>query len=230
MTLAGYIGCFSIVQDHRSISIDIYQWLGLEFILAFLRVIVWAWNPAFDDPAGILFHLKPTTNVPLSPVSGANSSTDTATVTTRNFSGGNTPAGDASGDKTQLSPNSLGWIKIMGEVEFWETFTASFGPVNIGEIQRIDGFEHWYAWVQLPRRQGHAEQPRPDDPGAEKKLYIILKGKHRILCTLSDPDTIAPLQEEARELTFHPAASPSDNTLVDAVYLPVPVKKIGHRT
>ncbi|KAJ7829623.1 hypothetical protein B0H13DRAFT_2435253 [Mycena leptocephala] len=41
MIVLGYIGCFSIVQDPRSTTTDIYTWLGLEFALALIRMGIW---------------------------------------------------------------------------------------------------------------------------------------------------------------------------------------------
>ncbi|KAK7050702.1 hypothetical protein R3P38DRAFT_3608716 [Favolaschia claudopus] len=57
MTVTGYIGCFTIVQNSRTAS-DPYIWIGLEVALALMRLGVWAWNPAWDDSHGIHFVLK----------------------------------------------------------------------------------------------------------------------------------------------------------------------------
>lgn len=95
----------------------------------------------------------------------------------------------------------------MGEREFWETFTEFSGPIDVKGIQRIDGFEHWYAWVERPPAQ-HSPSDR-----IQFKLYIVFKGKHRIMCTLHDP-------ANAKGITFHSAKMmESASTLVEAVYL-----------
>ncbi|KAF7351971.1 hypothetical protein MVEN_01159200 [Mycena venus] len=57
MSLLGYIGCFTVVQDPRSTTTDIYIWLSLEFLLALFRMGIWAWNPAGDDSAGLQIQL-----------------------------------------------------------------------------------------------------------------------------------------------------------------------------
>ncbi|KAF7377249.1 hypothetical protein MSAN_00145200 [Mycena sanguinolenta] len=52
MTLVGYVGCFTIVQNSPN-SRDTYIWLGAEALLAFIRLLVWAVNPPWDDPDGV---------------------------------------------------------------------------------------------------------------------------------------------------------------------------------
>jgi hypothetical protein len=64
MTIIGYVGCFTIVQS-SSFPSDTYIWLGLEATLAFIRLCIWAWNPAWDDPPGILLQLDPENRRPL---------------------------------------------------------------------------------------------------------------------------------------------------------------------
>ncbi|KAF7334904.1 hypothetical protein MVEN_02240100 [Mycena venus] len=56
MTLVGYIGSFTIVQN-SSTSSDTYIWLGAEAALAFIRILIWALNPTWDDSDGIRFRL-----------------------------------------------------------------------------------------------------------------------------------------------------------------------------
>ncbi|KAJ7791540.1 hypothetical protein B0H14DRAFT_193607 [Mycena olivaceomarginata] len=58
MTLAGYLGCFSLVQDSGSTAADTYTWLAVEAALSFIRMIVWGWNPEWDDPQGVTLDLN----------------------------------------------------------------------------------------------------------------------------------------------------------------------------
>lgn len=53
MALVGYVGCFTIVQNAPN-STDTYIWLGAEAVLAFVRLLVWAANPSWDDSDGVL--------------------------------------------------------------------------------------------------------------------------------------------------------------------------------
>jgi hypothetical protein len=62
-TAAGYLGCFTIVQNAR--PRDTYIWLCLEIFLAFLRIILWAWNPAWDEGTGIRLHLQLADHAPM---------------------------------------------------------------------------------------------------------------------------------------------------------------------
>ncbi|KAJ7852173.1 hypothetical protein B0H14DRAFT_810579 [Mycena olivaceomarginata] len=48
MTLVGYVGCFTIIQNSPN-SIDTYIWLSAEAFLALIRLLVWAANPSWDD-------------------------------------------------------------------------------------------------------------------------------------------------------------------------------------
>jgi len=52
-SVAGYIGCFSLVQDAKATSTGRYTWIILEAVLAIIRMIVWALNPSFDDMHGL---------------------------------------------------------------------------------------------------------------------------------------------------------------------------------
>lgn len=67
MIVLGYIGCFSVVQDPRSTTTDIYTWLGLEFTLALIRIGIWGWNPTFDDPDGLYINMQRTAALPIQP-------------------------------------------------------------------------------------------------------------------------------------------------------------------
>ncbi|KAF7337854.1 Ankyrin repeat protein [Mycena venus] len=211
MVIVGYIGCFSIVQDPRSTSADVYLWLGLEFALSVLRVVVWAWNPAFDDPTGISFHLKPTTKLSVEEERTSVLPMETTNDVRR---GGEFRGGGG----FQTSRMSRPWIRIRNETDFWPSFTAAFGLVDTSEILKIDGFECWYAWVQ-PHRPNpqRRNQTQPNDPNANKKLYIVLKGQHNVMCTLRDALT---KDKVIAKLTLHLANIPITNTPTDAVYLP----------
>ncbi|KAF7339149.1 hypothetical protein MVEN_01991800 [Mycena venus] len=56
MTLVGYIGCFTIVQNSRT-ALDTYIWLVAEATLALIRLLVWASNPPWDESDGLQFRL-----------------------------------------------------------------------------------------------------------------------------------------------------------------------------
>jgi hypothetical protein len=63
LTLVGYVGCFTIIQDSKSTPSDTYLWLGLEAFLSLVRMMVWGWNPGWDDSDGITLALtKPKDN------------------------------------------------------------------------------------------------------------------------------------------------------------------------
>ncbi|KAJ7577581.1 hypothetical protein C8J56DRAFT_1113670 [Mycena floridula] len=51
-TGVGYLGCFTVIQNTASTK-NTYLWLGLEGILAFLRIILWGWNPRWDEATGV---------------------------------------------------------------------------------------------------------------------------------------------------------------------------------
>jgi len=52
-SVAGYIGCFSLVQDKKASPRGRYLWIGLEAFLALVRMMIWASNPSFDDLHGL---------------------------------------------------------------------------------------------------------------------------------------------------------------------------------
>jgi hypothetical protein len=56
MTLVGYVGCFTIVQG--SSPLDTYIWLGIEAVLALIRLLTWAWNLSWDESDGVCLILK----------------------------------------------------------------------------------------------------------------------------------------------------------------------------
>ncbi|KAF5321580.1 hypothetical protein D9619_000363 [Psilocybe cf. subviscida] len=55
--VVGYVGCFFLIQ-HSASSTGTLVWLGLEAVLSVLRILVWATNPSWDDPKGIVLELK----------------------------------------------------------------------------------------------------------------------------------------------------------------------------
>ncbi|KAJ7573808.1 hypothetical protein C8J56DRAFT_506614 [Mycena floridula] len=64
-TGVGYIGCFTVIQNTASTK-NTYLWVGLEAILAFLRIILWGWNPEWDEAAtGVAVKISLTTTEPL---------------------------------------------------------------------------------------------------------------------------------------------------------------------
>ena len=56
--VAGYIGCFTLVSNLNSQSSGPLVWLGLEAVLSALCILLWAWNPSFDEKTGIEVSLK----------------------------------------------------------------------------------------------------------------------------------------------------------------------------
>ena len=56
--VAGYIGCFTLVSNLNGQSSGPLVWLGLEAVLSALRILLWAWNPSFDEKTGIEVSLK----------------------------------------------------------------------------------------------------------------------------------------------------------------------------
>ena len=51
LSVVGYIGCFSVVQaSPKNNSRGPLVWLVCEAVLAIIRTLVWAYNPAWDDP------------------------------------------------------------------------------------------------------------------------------------------------------------------------------------
>ncbi|KAJ7691717.1 hypothetical protein B0H17DRAFT_553322 [Mycena rosella] len=118
MTLVGYVGCFAIVQG-STIQSDTYIWLGTETALALIRLIIWAVNPAGDDPEGACLTLDCSNAVPLE-------------VTL----------------DTHEEPESQNTFKIVPERTFWEGLTAHSGPVDIDGMEMVVGFCHWYSWIK----------------------------------------------------------------------------------
>ena len=62
-TVAGYIGCFTVVSGSRGNGPLI--WLGLEAALSIIRILLWAWNPSFDEQTGVTVRLKLASHQPL---------------------------------------------------------------------------------------------------------------------------------------------------------------------
>jgi len=58
LTIGGYIGCFYLIQHTSENSSGPFLWLVLEAILSIIRILVWAFNPSWDDSKGVLFKLK----------------------------------------------------------------------------------------------------------------------------------------------------------------------------
>jgi len=56
-SIAGYIGCFAIVQNTQSKTGPI-SWLFEEIGLSIIRMILWGLNPTFDDPPPMEFKLE----------------------------------------------------------------------------------------------------------------------------------------------------------------------------
>ncbi|KAF5368794.1 hypothetical protein D9757_012277 [Collybiopsis confluens] len=50
-TGVSYIGCFTLVQQTK--TLNTFLWLGLETFLSILRVVIWVWNPSWDEVTGI---------------------------------------------------------------------------------------------------------------------------------------------------------------------------------
>ncbi len=62
-TVAGYIGCFTLVSGSRGNGPLI--WLLLEAGLSIIRILLWAWNPSFDERTDITVRLNLTDHQPL---------------------------------------------------------------------------------------------------------------------------------------------------------------------
>jgi hypothetical protein len=62
-TVAGYIGCFTLVSGSQGHGPLI--WLGMEAALSIIRILVWAWNPTFDEETDITVKLELTKDQPL---------------------------------------------------------------------------------------------------------------------------------------------------------------------
>lgn len=64
-TIAGYIGCFTLVNSTQAQANGPLVWVGLEATLSILRIIIWAWNPSFDEKTEIDLQLKLSQHQPL---------------------------------------------------------------------------------------------------------------------------------------------------------------------
>ena len=62
-TVAGYIGCFTVVSGSRGNGPLI--WLGLEAALSIIRILLWAWNPKFDERTSVTVGLELDSDAPL---------------------------------------------------------------------------------------------------------------------------------------------------------------------
>ncbi|PPQ82223.1 hypothetical protein CVT25_008078 [Psilocybe cyanescens] len=65
LSILGYIGCFNLISNAPRGSAGPLIWLGLEVFLSIVRIIVWAFNPSWDDSKGITFNLKLASHSPL---------------------------------------------------------------------------------------------------------------------------------------------------------------------
>ncbi|PPQ80937.1 hypothetical protein CVT26_014747 [Gymnopilus dilepis] len=64
LIVAGYVGCFSIVQGSQSSSAPII-WLGAEILLSAFRMFLWALNPPWDENTGTILNLITNARPPL---------------------------------------------------------------------------------------------------------------------------------------------------------------------
>ncbi|KAJ7649085.1 hypothetical protein DFH06DRAFT_1135337 [Mycena polygramma] len=127
MTIVGYIGCFTIVQNSSTPS-DTYIWLALETTLALIRLLIWALNPPWDDLDGLWLTVDCEKTTPLHETLGID--------------------GNPGGDEILGTDDRLPQIfKIVPETRFWEALTLYSGPVNINEMERVYGFRHSYSLV-----------------------------------------------------------------------------------
>lgn len=62
-TVAGYIGCFTLVSGSHGNGPLI--WVGLEASLSIIRILLWAWNPSFDESTDIAVRLELANDQPL---------------------------------------------------------------------------------------------------------------------------------------------------------------------
>jgi len=62
-TVAGYIGCFTLVSG--SYGNGPLIWLGLEAAMSVIRILLWAWNPRFDERTDITLKLELANDPPL---------------------------------------------------------------------------------------------------------------------------------------------------------------------
>jgi len=50
----GYFGCFTLVQNNPPTALAPALWLILEIVLAIIRLLIWAWNPRFDENTALI--------------------------------------------------------------------------------------------------------------------------------------------------------------------------------
>ncbi|KAL0562897.1 hypothetical protein V5O48_019181, partial [Marasmius crinis-equi] len=75
MIVAGYVGCFNLVSRSDAAH-GPYVWLGMETFLSLLRMILWGWNPTWDERnTGLVMRLKMRGNGPEAPLPLPNSGT-----------------------------------------------------------------------------------------------------------------------------------------------------------
>ena len=60
----GYFGCFTLVQNSPPTAHAPVSWLILEVILAITRLLIWAWNPRFDENTALILSFRPSRNDP----------------------------------------------------------------------------------------------------------------------------------------------------------------------
>jgi hypothetical protein len=63
LSVAGYVGSFTLLQNTATPGPLV--WLTLEAALSFVRMVVWASNPGYDDDHGLFFKLSLSDNLPL---------------------------------------------------------------------------------------------------------------------------------------------------------------------
>ncbi|KAJ6578408.1 hypothetical protein B0H19DRAFT_1062902 [Mycena capillaripes] len=62
-------------------------------------------------------------------------------------------------------------VDIIPESRFWQDLTAYCGPLNMDNLERILGFDPWYAWIA-------------DEEDETDRLCLVLKGRGSILCMM----------------------------------------------
>ncbi|KAL4258603.1 hypothetical protein AB1N83_012768 [Pleurotus pulmonarius] len=68
LSIVGYIGSFTIVSNDgkgNANSNGPLIWLGAEIALSLLRMVIWSWNPSFDENTDLTFKLELEANNPL---------------------------------------------------------------------------------------------------------------------------------------------------------------------
>ncbi|KAJ6509851.1 hypothetical protein DFH09DRAFT_999709 [Mycena vulgaris] len=51
----GYVGCFTVVQNSK--ARNVFIWIGLEAFLSLIRIVIWGWNPEFDDDTWLIVNI-----------------------------------------------------------------------------------------------------------------------------------------------------------------------------